>query len=82
MSISYKPGPYLCIADWLSHHNDTENKDQELVGMSISIHTFSMAINIPACTLMGDIRNATSIDTELKMLQPYIIKGWLQNKDD
>ena len=28
--IFYKPGPELYLVDWLSCHNDMENKDQEI----------------------------------------------------
>ena len=52
-------------ADWLSHHNCTEGKDQEMGGMNINMHTFSMAINVPVCTSVEDIRNAMSTDIEL-----------------
>ena len=39
-----------------------------------------MAKDIPVCIPLEDIRNAKGIDTELQMLQTYIIRGWLQNK--
>ena len=75
MHILYKLGPNLCIVDWLSYHNHTENKDQEIAGMNINIHTLSIAIDVPVCTSIEDIRNAMSIDTELQMLQTYIEVG-------
>ena len=49
--------------------------------MSISIHTCSTAINLMVCTSIGDIRSVMCMDAELQMLQIYIIRGWLQNKD-
>ena len=75
-------GPDLYIADWLSHHNHTENKDQEIADMEINICTLSMAIGIPTCISIEDTRNVMSINTELQMLQTYIIRGWTQNKVD
>ena len=75
MQTLYKPGPDLYIADLLSLQNHTENKDQEISGMSIGIHTVSMAVDVPVCTSIEDIRNAMSIDAELNLLQRYIIRG-------
>ena len=75
MHILYTPGPDLYIADLLSCHNHTESKNQEIAGMNINMHTLSMAIDVPVCTSVDDIRNATSTDTELQMLQTYIMRG-------
>ena len=36
----YKSGSELYIVDWLSHHNHMGNRDQELAGMNINIHTY------------------------------------------
>ena len=80
--ILYKSGPDLYIVDWLTHHNHTKNKDHEITGMSVSINTLSMAIDVPVCTSIEDIGSALSIDTELQMLQAHIIRVWLQNKDE
>ena len=35
--IIYKPGPDLFIVDWLSRQNHSENKDEEIPGMQLSI---------------------------------------------
>ena len=66
---------------WLSHHYHTENRDQEIAGMSISIHTISTAVHVLLITSIEDIRAAKSEYAELQMLQVHIIRGWLQNKD-
>ena len=63
--ILYKPGLDLYIADWLSYHNPTENRDQEIAGVSISILRISTAVDIPVCISIEDIRAATGEDTEL-----------------
>ena len=42
----------------------------------------SMATDILVGKSIEDIRNATSIDTELQLLQTYRIGGCPQNKDD
>ena len=72
MQILYKCGLHLYIVDWLSHHNNTENKDHEIAGMSISIHMLSTVVDVPVCMPIKAIRNATHIDAELQMLQAYI----------
>ena len=68
--------------DWMSPHNHAESTDQEIAGMSISIHTINRVADNPVCTSIEDIRAPVSVDAELKMLQAYIIKGWPQNKDE
>ena len=75
MCISYKPGPDLYIADWLSFHNHTKNRDLEIAGMRIGIHTLSTAVDVLICTFI-DARTAMSGDAELQMLQAHIIRGW------
>ena len=80
--ILYMLVPDLYILDWLSHHNHTEEKVQQIAGMNINIHTFGMAIIIPVCTFVEGIRNAMSTDAELQVVQAYILRGWLQNKND
>ena len=67
LCILYKPGPDLYIANWLSSHIHTENKDQEIAGMSLSIQTLSKVIDILACISIEDITNTMSIDAELQM---------------
>ena len=61
----YKPGPRLIIADWLSQHNDAKNKDQDISGMNISIHTLNTKVDIPIWTSIDDINAATDEDVEL-----------------
>ena len=54
--ILYKPVPDLYIVDWLSCHNQVENKDQEISGMNINIHTINTIVDIPICTSTEDIK--------------------------
>ena len=60
---------HLYIVDCISHHSHTEDKDQEIYGLSIS-----MAIDVWVCTSIEDITNAMSIDAELQISQTYISK--------
>ena len=53
MPIFYKPGSDLCLADWQFHHNHTENKDQEIAGMSTSTYTLSTVVDILVCINRG-----------------------------
>ena len=72
VKILYKPGPELFIVDWLSHHNYVESKDQEIPGMNVSTYIISTSLDIPLCTLIEDIQEATK-DGELQILKRYII---------
>ena len=45
MHILYKPDPELYIADLFSHNHHTENKDQNITGLKINIHTIGTSIN-------------------------------------
>ena len=82
VGILCKPGPDQHIADWLSHQNHNERKDQEIAGMNINTYTCNTGTDISVCTSVEDIRNAMITDAELQILQTYIIIGWPQNRDD
>ena len=62
----YKTGLKLYIAAWLSHHNQEDNKDTEIQGLSIN----------------PDIQEATTQDAQLHDLKAYIMHCWLKWKDD
>ena len=61
--------------------NHTENSDQEITYINISIHAIRIA-DVPVCTLAEDIRTAMSNDAGLQVLQRHIIRRWLENKDE
>ena len=50
------------------------NRDKEIAGMSIIIHTMNTVVDVPMCTLIEDITAATSEVTELQILQTDMIK--------
>ena len=52
----YKLGPGRYIVDMLSCHSHTENNDQEIADMNISIHILSLAIDVWVCMSIEDIR--------------------------
>ena len=72
MHILYKPGPELCIVNWLSQNHHTENEGQEIMGVNVNMHAIS---SIPICTSIEDIQAASSQDVDLQRLIPYIIIG-------
>ena len=37
VQILYKPGPEIFIADWLSHHNHKEEKDEPIRDTDLSV---------------------------------------------
>ena len=45
--ILFKLGPELYIAYWLLCHSHIENKDQEITGMNVSIHTINTKVDVP-----------------------------------
>ena len=77
----YKHGPDLYIVYWLSLNNHTENRNQEIIGINLSVHVISTSVNIPVCTSIEDIQTATHKDADLQKLKSYIIKGWPHKKD-
>ena len=78
--IRYKPGLKLYSADLLSCHNHKENKDREIWGLSINVNTIIPTTNLPMCTSIQDIQEATSQDAHLQDLNIYITHGWLHKK--
>ena len=78
--ILYKPSLELFTADWLSQHNHKENKDRD-TRLSINISAIETAVDLPVCTSIHDIQEATTSDVHLQELNAYIIKGWLHKKD-
>ena len=77
-----KPAPALYIVDWLSWQNHRKSRDQEVAGMSISIHTLNTGIDILVCALIQNTKTALSEVEELQILQVHIRRGWPQNKGD
>ena len=67
--ILYTPSPELCIADWLSCNNHTENREQEISGMNVTMHAISIAIDIPVCTSIEEIQAATNQEMDIQRLK-------------
>ena len=80
--IIYQPGSDLYIADRLSHYNHAKNKDQGITGMSVNVSVISTSVNIPVCTSIDDIPEATHEDAHLQKLRSYITYGWPHRKHD
>ena len=59
-----------------------ENKDQEIMGMNISVHAISIVVDILLCTSTEDIQAATTQDSYLPRLKSYIMQGWPHIKED
>ena len=58
--ILYKPSLKLFIAGWLSWHNHEENKDREISVLIINVNIFNTTVDLPMCTLIQDIHEATA----------------------
>ena len=46
------------MADWLSRHNHSENKDEEITGMQISINVTLSTTNVPQDMTMHELQEA------------------------
>ena len=62
------------MADWLSRHNHSENKDKKITGMQISINVIQSFTNILECMTMHELQEATSEDHHLQHLMKYVIQ--------
>ena len=78
--IKYKLGPDLFMADWLSRHH-SKNKDEEIMGMQISMNAIQSTTNVPECMTMHELQGAMSQDQHLKHLIEYVIQGWPESKN-
>ena len=65
MHMLYNTGLELYIGDWPSHHTHIQSRGQEITGICICLHTISMAVEIPVCMSMEDIRVTMSENAEL-----------------
>ena len=45
-------GWQLYKADWISRHNHTESKDEEITGMNLSINVIKTCTDIPKCMMV------------------------------
>ena len=54
----YKAGPKLFIVDWLSRHNHSKNRDEEIPMMSLNINAIETCADIPECIMAEEIRYA------------------------
>ena len=75
MHMLYKPGPDLCIVNWLSWHSHTENGSRKEWVWQNHMHNKTV-LDVLVCTLIENIWAAMSEDAELQILQAHIIKEW------
>ena len=82
VQVTYKPGPDIFIADWLSRHNHTEGKDQPIKGMELWIDVIQTTTDMPECLSMTELQQASSQDNHLQKLKHFIITGWSYSKEE
>ena len=82
LCVLYKPDPKLFTSDCLLCHDPKENKDREMWSQSINVNTINTTVDLPACTSMQDIQEATAKDAHLQELKAYVIQGWSHKKED
>ena len=81
VSFIYKPGLDLFIVVWLSRQNHKVNKGTQILGMQLNIDAIQTTTNIPDCMTIHKLKQAMSQDEHLQCLKEYIIKGWLERRD-
>ena len=81
VQILYKPGPKIFIADWLSHHNLKENKDEPIQGMDIKVDAIQSMTNVLECMSISQIQQAMVQDGHLQWLKNNKILDWPATKD-
>ena len=57
----HKSGPDLYIVEWLSQKNHTENRDQEITGMTLNLK-LTLCINLPTISTFVNKPIGTSIE--------------------
>ena len=82
VQITYKPGPDIFIADWLSRHNHVEGKDKPIKDMDIWMDTIQSATDMPECVSVAEIQQASAQDDHLQKLKNLIFAGWCNTKDE
>ena len=82
VQIIYKPGPEIFIADWLSRHNHTEEKDKPIKGMDIHMDAIQATTEMPECVSVAEIQQVSSINNHLQQLKGIIITGWWDSRDE
>ena len=64
----YKPGPDLCIKDWLSRQNHHKNKDEEITGMTLNSNVIDISADISACITVKEMQDVMQNDKHLQNL--------------
>ena len=82
VQITYKPGPDIFIAAWLSCHDHIEGKDKPIKGMAIRIDAIQSVTDMPECVSMTEIQQASTQDNHLQCLKSFIIAGWFNSKHE
>ena len=82
VQIIYKPGPEIFIADWLSRHNQMEEKDKPIKGIDIQVDAIQAITEMLECISVVEIQQASSTDNYLQQLKGIIITGWLDSRDE
>ena len=69
------------MADWMSRHNHSKNKGEEITGMQISINVIQSSTYILQCMTMCELQETMSQEQFLQHLMEYIIQGWPNSKN-
>ena len=59
-----------------------EGKDKPIKDMDICVDAIQNSIDMPECTSMAEIQQASSQDDHLQQLKKFIIAGWPETNDE
>ena len=82
VSIIYKPGPDLSIADWLSRQNHKEDKDDETQAIKINTIAIDTATDVPKYMPIYKMQQATAKANHLQQIREHIIRVWPESKNE
>ena len=69
------------MTDWLPGQNHTENKEEQIAGMNISIDSSDSTTDIPTKITTEDIQTAKQVSMHLQNLRMCMIEGWPSKKN-
>ena len=79
ISIVYKPGRHIPLADALSRVNPCSG--ETLSGLDITVHELNSHLNASP-TRLEEIRDETARDPELSSLRELIVNGWPEKREN
>ena len=81
VSMTYRPGKDMHLADFLSRSSHQPNKDPEIEGFKLTINDLTLETNCSITSLM-QIQEATKSDPVLNKLAHTVQNGWPEHRSN